>query len=238
MADETIQTETQPDTTTSPIDGSVAVETPTQPSPPAEAPPAADTDATALGGDPQPGESDEAPEQPQGAPEKYELAMEGLDLDTATVADAEPILRELNLTNDAANKLLPVAASLVERTSERLMQTIADQGAAVRKGWLDEAKAADDIGGAKWDETLHVAAKGLDALGFRNTGHGEDGKQPHPFRKVLNETGFGNHPDMIRMAKAIGGMVGEDGNFARSNESSPDKKDVADRWYSNAEKGS
>src|SRR3546814_17813258 len=72
-----------------------------------------------------------------------------------------------------------------------------------------QAKAAEDIGGGKWDESVHKAAKGLDALGYAE---GSD------FRKILNETGFGNHPDMIRIAAKLGELVGEDGEFVRRSE--------------------
>ena len=33
------------------------------------------------------------------APEKYELAIEGMDLDAETLADAVPVFRELDLSN-------------------------------------------------------------------------------------------------------------------------------------------
>jgi hypothetical protein len=48
-----------------------------------------------------------------GAPERYELAVpDGFEkLDEAMVAEAEPVLRELNLSNEAANKLVPVVAA-------------------------------------------------------------------------------------------------------------------------------
>jgi len=159
----------------------------------------------------------ETKDQPAGAPEKYELALEGIDLDPELVAEAEPILRDLNLTNDQANALLPLAPKIMEKAQAALTQQLLDAGASQRKAWLDAFAADPDIGGAKREESTHLAAKGLDALGFRNTGFGEDGKSPHPFRAALNETGFGNHPDMIRAFRALGEMAGEDGLFARSN---------------------
>lgn len=168
---------------------------------------ATETEGTVLGGE----EAVEAPaaaEAPAGPPEKYELAMEGVTLDEGLVAEAEPIFRELGLSNDQANALLPLAPKLMEKAQEASIQAMIEAGAAQRKGWLDAFHADPDIGGAKREETEHLAAKGLDALGFA---------KGHPFRAALNETGFGNHPDMIRAFRRIGEMVGEDGLFAREN---------------------
>ncbi|NOW44157.1 hypothetical protein FHW96_000284 [Novosphingobium sp. SG751A] len=158
-------------------------------------------------------EGEEAP--PAGAPEAYELSLEGVTLDTELVAAAEPIFRELNLTNDQANALLPLAPQIMEKAQASVVQHLIEQGASQRKGWHDAFKADPDIGGAKMEESAHLAAKGLDGLGFKATGFGEGGKDPHPFRAALNETGFGNHPDMIRAFRAIGEMMGEDGLFPR-----------------------
>ncbi|MBB3956849.1 hypothetical protein [Novosphingobium sediminicola] len=195
---------------------------------PAESAPAADEGGdldTVLGGkapeapvegegnEPVAPEGEEAP--PTGAPEAYELALEGVALDADLVAAAEPIFRELDLTNDQANALLPLAPQIMEKAQSSVVQHLIEQGAAQRKGWHDAFKADPDIGGAKMEESAHLAAKGLDALGFKATGFGEDGKAPHPFRAALNETGFGNHPDMIRAFRALGEMLGEDGLFPR-----------------------
>lgn len=213
------------DTTASPTDAPAAA---TPEAPPAEAPaaPEADTDATVLGGEAVTENADDSP-APAGAPEKYELALEGVELDAALVAEAEPIFRELGLSNDQANALLPLAPKLMEQAQQASLQAMIDAGAQQRKAWLDAFVADPEIGGAKREETQHLAAKGLDALGFKNTGFGEDGKQPHPFRAALNETGFGNHPDMIRAFRAIGQMAGEDGLFAREN---PGVKEEIPAW--------
>ena len=169
----------------------------------------------------------------EGAPEAYDLTTEGVDLDPEMIAEAEPILRELNLTNDQAKKFVPIAAKLMDRAVDATVNDIVAKGNAQRKEWLDSAKAADDIGGAKWDATMHMAAKGLDALGFVKADKDKN-VEAHPFRLVLETTGFGNHPDMIRMAAKLGELVSEDGDFVRADASSPAAKgDVAKRLYPN-----
>lgn len=190
--------------------------------------PAADPETSILGGDIKDapaadGEKRPAVEPRAGAPEKYELALEGVQLDADVVGQAEPIMRELNMSNDEANRFLPVAKSLVEKTADSTMQSIIDAGGAQRKAWADAFKADPEIGGAKEQETVQLAAKGLDHLGF---GEG------HAFRQALTETGFGNHPDMIRAFRKIGEMVSEDG-FARAGSEPANTLPVEKRLYPN-----
>ena len=169
----------------------------------------------------------------EGAPDVYDLSVEGVELDGEMVKEAEPILRELNLTNDQAKKFVPIAAKMMDRAVEATANDIVAKGNAQRKEWLDAAKAADDIGGAKWDDTMHLAAKGLDALGFVKADKANN-VEAHPFRLALEATGFGNHPDMIRMAAKLGELVSEDGDFVRADASAPGAKDdVAKRLYPN-----
>lgn len=162
------------------------------------------------------------------APEKYELALEGLDLDAETLADAEPIFRELDLSNEDAGKLLPVAAKFAQKVSDSVVNELMSQAQTQRKAWLDEAKGDETIGGAKWDETLHIAAKGLDAVGFT---------EGHPFRKALEETGFGNNVHMIAMARKLGELLGEDSQFVKGD-AALKVENVAAQMYPNDVKGS
>lgn len=216
-------TESLTDTTTSP---EVATN-----EPPVVAPDAAtaaqtevaptEAETSLLGGD----VKDEAPVEEAPAavvPEAYELALEGVTLDAALVEEATPIFKELGLTNDQANALLPLAPKLMENAQNALMQQMVDAGNQQRQQWLEAAKADPEIGGAKMDETVHLAGKAFDALGYA------DG---HPFRKALTESGFGNHPDMIRMARRLGEMVGEDGDFVRSGAGSVSALPIEKRLY-------
>lgn len=142
------------------------------------------------------------------APEKYELTLEGVELDAEMLEAADPIFRELNLSNEEAGKFLPLAKQYADKIGETIINDLVAQGQAKRKAWLDEAKADPEVGGAKWDESLHLAAKGFDAIGF---------KDGHPFRQALEETGFGNNPHMIFLARKLGELVSEDGSFERGD---------------------
>lgn len=186
-----------------------------------------DSDDTALGGGKKPADpADPAdPEAPAHVvPEAYELtAPEGMTIDAALLEEATPIFKDLNLDNEGANKLLPVAKRIADSSRDATVQSMIDAGNQQRKAWLDAAKADEQIGGNKWDASLDSAAKALDAFGYA------EGSE---FRNALNETGFGNHPEMIRIFAKLGQMVGEDGDFVRGDAGAP-VKSVWERLYPN-----
>lgn len=230
MADETTTpADTTPSTTDAPVD---AAATEQQAAPDTQAVEAAqdgaspqtDGETSLLGGEVVEKAADDAEaaaakaEPEHVVPEKYELAVEGLELDALAIEEATPVFKELNLSNEQASKLMPVAAQFRDRVTTQTLQQLAEQGAQQKAEWASSTKADPDIGGAKLDETLHLASKGLDHFGHTE---GSD------FRKLLTETGFGNHPEMVRMMRAVGEMLSEDG-FARANAGSqaPSAKDI------------
>lgn len=156
------------------------------------------------------------------APERYDLTLEGFSIDPDLVQNADPVLREIGLSNEAANKLLPVARDIMARTQDMLTRQIQDAAAIQKKAWYDAFVADPEIGGGRRSETEHLAAKALDALGYR------DG---HPFRQALNDSGFGNHPDMIRAFRRLGEVIGEDGTFVRPTAASGRSRPVWERLY-------
>jgi hypothetical protein len=224
VADETSTATSEATTETAAATTEAAVET-------AVTETAATTDATALGGA---GETAEATtetaatSETEGAkvevPEAYELAVpEGFEkLDDTAVEAATPVFKELGLSNEQANKLVPVVADyakrIVEQRDEQLMGTILEQ----RKAWLEEAKADKEIGGPNWDSTMQAAARAFDRLGF---------PKGSPLRVSLDESGYGNNPELIRFAAKVGKEIGEDSDFVRSEANAPVQKTDAELFY-------
>lgn len=190
-----------------------------------------DLGTTALGnaGETEAGEAkaDDAGESEAKAevPETYELATpEGFaGLDPKAVEAATPVFKELGLTNEQANKLMPVAGefakSIIAERDQQFLQVIGEQ----RKSWLEEAKADKEIGGANWDGTIQASARALDHLGF---------PKGSPLRSALDDSGFGNHPEMVRLMARVGKAIGEDSNFVRSDADAAVKpKDDRELFY-------
>ena len=158
-----------------------------------------------------------------GVPEAYELtAPEGFTIDQASIDLVTPVFKEIGLNNEQANKLMPVAAQWAQQIQDGHNSTILAQVQADRRAWLDTAKADPEIGGAHWDDTLTTAASALDRLGLT---------KGSAFRTLLDESGLGNHPEMIRAFRLVGKAIGEDTNFIRAGSGAPTKRDAAETLY-------
>jgi hypothetical protein len=142
------------------------------------------------------------------APERYVLKLEGVNLDPKLPAEAEPVFREMGLSNKQANALLPIAPKLMASAQEQVIQKLIEEGAKQRKAWLESFNSDRDLGGANRAESARLAQLGLEKMGM-----GKD----HPFRAALNETGFGNHPDMIRILRWIGSSGAHKGSGGTRN---------------------
>jgi len=156
--------------------------------------------------------------QAEGPPEAYEIALKDADgndmaLDADLLAEATPILKEIGLTNEQANKIAPMALKMMQHGAAQAEAQGEQMLAAAKKDWLDQFKASE-LGGAKADATLHTASKALDALGFT---------EGTPFRDLLNVSGLGNHPDMITTFFRLGSLLSEEDTFANPGGASETK---------------
>lgn len=130
-----------------------------------------------------------------GAPEKYELAApEGFQLEPDTTAAFESVARELNLTNDQANKLVPLGAQLVAKVQAQQAEAHQQQ---VTK-WAEDTKADKEIGGEKFDASLATAVKARDRFATPE------------LKNLMDQTGLGNHPEVVRLFHRIGTAISDD----------------------------
>lgn len=144
-----------------------------------------------------------AGDKPEGAPEKYEFqAAEGVELDTEALKEFEPVARELNLTNEQAQKLVDaypkILAGVQQRQAEAWQKTT--------EQWAADVKADKEIGGDKLISNLSAAQRALDQFGTPE------------LKEYLNTTGLGNHPDLVKTFVKIGKAMSEDGMVTGGNE--------------------
>ena len=148
-----------------------------------------------------------------GVPEAYELKPitmgEGddattIEIDSALLETVTPGLKEAGIKQDQLDKLAP----LVPAIQQAALKQMNDEFSATRADWAKQAQADPEIGGKNWAETLRLAAKGLDQF----TGPAENNE----FRKLLDDSGLGNHPAMIRAFRNIGASISEDSTFVRN----------------------
>lgn len=133
---------------------------------------------------------------PAGAPESYDFTgslPEGMELDEKEVGDFGALCRELNLTNEQANKLAAYGFGYAQRGFDAYNT----QREAEITGWGDEAKKEL---GSKYNETLSLAGVGIEALEKTVPG----------IREALNVTGAGNRIEFIHAFAMLGKLVQED----------------------------
>lgn len=148
--------------------------------------------------DKQDGEKQEEKDEqkPEGAPEKYEFqAGEGVELDAEALKDFEPVARELNLTNEQAQKLVDAYPKILAGVQQR--QTEAWQ--AQTEQWAADVKADKEVGGDKLTANLSAAQRALDQFGTPE------------LREYLDGSGLGNHPELVKAFIKVGKAMSEDG---------------------------
>ncbi|EBN0261665.1 peptidase [Salmonella enterica subsp. enterica serovar Derby] len=103
-------------------------------------------------------------ETPPGAPEKYAFtAPEGQELDTSALAQFEPVARELNLTQEQAQKLVDVYPKVLAGVQQQQAESWQKQ----TEDWAAAVKADKDIGGDKPASNLGAAQRAIDTFGTK-----------------------------------------------------------------------
>lgn len=129
----------------------------------------------------------------QGAPERYEFkAPEGTELGSDVTDAFAGVAKGLNLTQDAAQQVLDKMAPVLAQRQNAQVQ-------AVQQEWREQSTADKEFGGDKLSENLGVARKAMDA--FASPG----------LKQTLEQTGLGNHPEVIRMFVKVGKAISQDG---------------------------
>lgn len=149
----------------------------------------------------QPAEKKEG-DKPEGAPEKYEFqAAEGVELDADALKDFEPVARELNLTNEQAQKLVDAYPKILEGVQQRQ----AEAWQAQTEQWAADVKADKEIGGDGLTANLSAAQRAIDQFGTPE------------LKEYLNSTGLGNHPGLVKFCVKVGKSMSEDSMVTTGN---------------------
>ena len=135
----------------------------------------------------------EAAAKAAGAPEKYEpfQAPDGVTLDATVMTQFEEAARELNLPQDKAQQFITKMAPV-------MAQQQAAQLEQLRTDWAAQSTGDKEFGGDKLPENLGYARKALDTFATPE------------LKTILNETGLGNHPELVRFMVRAGRAISED----------------------------
>ena len=163
---------------------------------------------------------------PQGAPDQYEF--------NDTVADAPEVLdpevltafgevaKDLTLPQEDAQKVLDKVAPVIQERQAKELER-------VQAEWANESKSDSEFGGEALSDNIGVAKTALDTFGT------------DALKSLLQETGFGNHPEIIRFMYRAGKAISEDsyvGNSTGANSQGipKDFNGIANALYSNQQK--
>ena len=125
-------------------------------------------------------------------PEKYEFkAPDGREFDQGVLEQFSEVAKELKLTQDGAQKVIDKLSNAIAEKQANTMKAASEQ-------WIQSVNADKEIGGAKLNENLSVAKKALETFGTPE------------LRTLLNESGLGNHPEIIRAFFKAGKAISED----------------------------
>ena len=122
-------------------------------------------------------------------PDKYDpfSVPDGMAVDEGLSGEFGAVAKELGLPQDQAQKLVDFYTTTQQKQIE-----------AMNESWVAAVKSDPEIGGAKLDASLAVAAKAVDAFGGQE------------LRQFFDETGMGNHPAMVKLMINIGKRISED----------------------------
>lgn len=130
------------------------------------------------------------------APEKYsDFTMpEGVKLEGPMATEFQGIAKELDLTQEQAQKLMTLHGTSIAGNQKAIQAAHAEQV----KAWADETRADPTIGGTNLDKNLALAKSVIDT-------HADAS-----FVKLLNDSGLGNHPSLVRAFMSIGKQLSPD----------------------------
>ena len=137
----------------------------------------------------------------EGAPETYEfntkISDDSSELDPEVVTAFGEVAKELDLPQDAAQKVLDKVAPVIQAKQAKVLEQ-------VKTDWANDSQADKEFGGENLAENLNVAKTALDAFGSDS------------LKSLLHETGFGNHPEIIRFMYRAGKAISEDSYIGNS----------------------
>ena len=149
-------------------------------------------------------------ETPEGAPETYEFNTKVADapeeLDPEVITAFGEVAKELDLPQEAAQKVIDKVAPVMQAQQAKMVEQ-------VKIDWANDAKADQEFGGENLNANLEVAKSSLKAFGT------------DALKSLLQESGLGNHPEVIRFMYRAGKAISED-SYVGNSEGAAGKSNV------------
>ncbi|MEG2255153.1 MAG: hypothetical protein RSC33_07495 [Vagococcus sp.] len=145
-------------------------------------------------------------------PEKYEYELpEGIEITPEIDEKFSSIAKELNLTQEQANKLVGLHTSILQSQMQKQEE--------IMDSWAKECKNQGLVG----REQMANAVRAVNTFGG-----GE-------FRDMLVQTGLQNHPSMQKFLQNIGDLIKEDDGSAGDNHQAKKELNAAELFFKNSQ---
>jgi hypothetical protein len=152
---------------------------------------------------------------------KFELKLpEGSLLDASAIERTVAFAKEQGLSPKAAQAMLDRESNLLSSNAER-QRTEWDKAT---NGWMDASKSDKEFGGEAFPKNAELAKRVITRFGTPE------------LMKGLTETGFGNHPELVRLMVRIGKEMDDDQLVMPGSQAAAAPKDIADVFYGSTEK--
>lgn len=153
---------------------------------------------------------------------------EGLSLEEDRVKEFTGILSEFEQKTKAdhaevqqfGQKAVDFHVAEVQKAVQSITQHMQDGWEKTKNDWKESFMSDPELGGNRWQTTVDSA------MNFIRT-HGGNADQQAEFRKLMNDSGIGNHPAMIRLLANAGIKMSEGKPLAATAPISPPKSKTA-----------
>lgn len=174
---------------------------------------AAATGAPADGQTNKPADGQQDGQAASKAPEQYAdfTVPDGYDLGELG-NEFKTVAKELGLTQEQAQKLIDLDVKRFGAQTESVQKATAK--------WLEDAQADKEFGGEALTENVAIAKKAIDTFGS------------DALKDLLQKTGLGNHPELIRVFYRAGKAISED-RFVNGATGDNAQVTTAQRMYPN-----
>jgi hypothetical protein len=159
-------------------------------------------------------EGEQSSTENQSTEDDYEFALpEGFTANEELAGELKVLAKENGLSKDVAQKFADLGVKMQQQQAEA-WQSQVDQ-------WAEQVKADKDIGGEKFDENVSLARQALDKFGGQE------------LKDLLQSTGFGNHPAIVKAFYNIGKSVSNDTLVVSNGTSKGEPKSAANVLFPN-----
>lgn len=145
-------------------------------------------------------EGEAEPAQAPSIPESYEITpSEGFEVTPEIMEVVSPLFKKYNISQDGAQELANAHMDIMKQQSAAAEKFRTE----MIQGWVQEIKSDPEFGGAKFNENMAMARRGLRAVS-------PQGEGKSALEDLLKASGMGNHPEIIKAFARVGRMVKED----------------------------